>query len=202
MFGYNGPFTATARGLVPATTFDGSVTTTRRQLHCRCGPDTVSSPWPSRLARPMPASRCSMRMSARRATSTCTSSTALRRWSASSGGGTSAEEVNLLNPAAATYTVWVHGFADRQPVARSRCSPGLLGRDGSRQHDGSAPATATLGATGAINLTFSGLTAGTKYLGSVAYGGAAGHAEPDHRAGRPVTDGRACGCAGAATRRS
>ena len=27
MFGYNGPFTATARGLVPATTFTGSVMT-------------------------------------------------------------------------------------------------------------------------------------------------------------------------------
>ena len=34
-----------------------------------------------------------------------------------------------------------------------------------------APATATIGGTGAINLTFSGLTAATKYLGSVAYGG-------------------------------
>ena len=32
-----------------------------------------------------------------------------------------------------------------------------------------APPTATLGGTGTVNLTFSGLTAGTKYLGSVAY---------------------------------
>jgi hypothetical protein len=41
-----------------------------------------------------------------------------------------------------------------------------------------APATATIGGTGAINLSFSGLTAGTKYLGSVAYGGAAGMPSP------------------------
>jgi hypothetical protein len=41
-----------------------------------------------------------------------------------------------------------------------------------------APATATNGATGTINLTFSGLTAGTKYLGSVAYGGTAGLPNP------------------------
>jgi hypothetical protein len=34
----------------------------------------------------------------------------------------------------------------------------------------SAPGAATTGATGAITLNFSGLTAGTKYLGSVAYG--------------------------------
>jgi hypothetical protein len=42
----------------------------------------------------------------------------------------------------------------------------------------SAPAPATLGATGTINLAFSGLTAGTKYLGSVAYGGVAGMPNP------------------------
>jgi hypothetical protein len=38
----------------------------------------------------------------------------------------------------------------------------------------SAPPTTTIGGTGAINLSFSGLAAGTKYLGSVVHGGAAG----------------------------
>ena len=33
-------------------------------------------------------------------------------------------------------------------------------------------------ATGAINLTFNGLTAGTKYLGSVVYSGAVGMPTP------------------------
>ena len=47
-----------------------------------------------------------------------------------------------------------------------------------------APTTATIGGTGAINLTFSGLTAATKYLGSVAYGGVDRPAEPDDRPGR------------------
>ena len=42
----------------------------------------------------------------------------------------------------------------------------------------SAPAAATTGGTGTISLTFSGLTAGTKYLGSVAYSGAAGMPNP------------------------
>jgi hypothetical protein len=32
--------------------------------------------------------------------------------------------------------------------------------------------------TGTIDLTFSGLTAGTKYLGSIAYSGAAGMPDP------------------------
>jgi hypothetical protein len=42
----------------------------------------------------------------------------------------------------------------------------------------SAPATATLGATGAINLTFTGLAPSTKYLGSVAYSGSTGMPAP------------------------
>jgi hypothetical protein len=42
----------------------------------------------------------------------------------------------------------------------------------------SAPAAATLGASGTIDLSFSGLTPGTKYLGSVAYSGAAGMPNP------------------------
>jgi hypothetical protein len=41
-----------------------------------------------------------------------------------------------------------------------------------------APASATIGGTGAITLTFSGLTADTKYLGSVAYSGVAGLPNP------------------------
>jgi len=42
----------------------------------------------------------------------------------------------------------------------------------------SAPTTATLGTTGTISLSFSGLAPGTKYLGSVAYSGVAGMPNP------------------------
>jgi hypothetical protein len=41
-----------------------------------------------------------------------------------------------------------------------------------------APAAASTGATGTIDLTFSGLDPSTKYLGSVAYGGVAGLPNP------------------------
>ena len=41
-----------------------------------------------------------------------------------------------------------------------------------------APAAATLGGTGVIGLSFSSLAAGTKYLGSIAYGGATGMPNP------------------------
>jgi hypothetical protein len=43
----------------------------------------------------------------------------------------------------------------------------------------SGPASATLGTAGTINLSFTGLSAGTRYLGSVAYSGdAAGLPSP------------------------
>jgi hypothetical protein len=42
----------------------------------------------------------------------------------------------------------------------------------------SAPASATVGTTGTVNLTFNGLSAGIKYLGSVAYSGASGMPSP------------------------
>jgi hypothetical protein len=70
-----------------------------------------------------------------------------------SGSGTSAEEVNLLNPAAGSYTVLVDGYGTANP------------------------STFTL-FTWVLGLTFSGLTAGTKYLGSVAYDGASGMPNP------------------------
>jgi hypothetical protein len=95
----------------------------------------------------------------------------------SSGSSTSAETVNLLNPAAGTYTVVVQGWG---VVGSSpfKLHTWLLGTADAGNMTVSAPASATLGATGAINLSFSGLAAGTKYLGSVAYTGTAGLPNP------------------------
>jgi hypothetical protein len=95
----------------------------------------------------------------------------------SSGSGTSAEEVNLLNPAADTYTVVVQGWG---VVGSSpfKLHTWLLGSADAGNMTVSAPASAVLGTTGTINLTFSGLAAGTRYLGSVAYGGVAGLPNP------------------------
>jgi len=94
-----------------------------------------------------------------------------------SGGGTSAEEVNLLNPVAADYTVYVHGFAVNGTTP-FKLHSWLLGSTAAGDMAVTAPAAATQGATGTINLTFSGLTAATKYLGSVAYGGSEGLPNP------------------------
>lgn len=54
----------------------------------------------------------------------------------------------------------------------------LLGSTAAGNMTVSAPASAVTGATGAIGISTSGLTASTKYLGSVVYGGAAGMPNP------------------------
>ena len=95
----------------------------------------------------------------------------------SSGTGTSSEEVNLVNPAAGTYTVVVQGWG----VVGStpfKLHSWLLGDSAAGNMSVSAPATASIGASGTVTLNFSGLSSGTKYLGSVVYGGASGMPNP------------------------
>mgnify|MGYP003488287729 CR=1 FL=1 len=90
--------------------------------------------------------------------------------------GRTEEEVNLVNPAAATYTVVVQGWG----VAGStpfKLHTWLLDSAAAGNMTVTAPATAVIGQTGQIDLAFVGLTSG-KYLGSVAYSGVAGLPNP------------------------
>jgi hypothetical protein len=96
---------------------------------------------------------------------------------AASGGATSDEEVNLLNPVSGSYTVYVHGFAV-PGTATFTLYHWLVGSSAAGNMSISAPSAATLGATAPINLTFTGLASGTKYLGSVAYSGISGLPNP------------------------
>jgi subtilisin family serine protease len=176
-FGYTGPFTAAARGLVPAATFTGSVMTDPDGTFTPvAGPEAVS------FSVVVPAGTTYARFSLFDANVSVPSDLDLYVYRGStlvgsSGGGTSAEEVNLLNPTAATYTVWVHGFDTGNPTDFTLFT-WVLGSTPAGNMTVAAPASATLGGTGTISLTFSGLTAGTKYLGSVVYGGASGMPNP------------------------
>ena len=96
---------------------------------------------------------------------------------AASLGLTSEEEANLVNPPAGEYTVYVHGF-NVPGTANFTLFSWLLGTASAGNMTVAAPPSATQGATGTITSTFNGLTAGTKYLGSVAYGGTAGLPNP------------------------
>ena len=90
---------------------------------------------------------------------------------ASSADGDSNEEVNFTAataPLAADYTVYVHGFDTGSATsATSRCSSGLGTADaGNMTVDGTRRAT-SIGGTETVTLTFTGLAAGTRYLGVV-----------------------------------
>ncbi|WP_353510665.1 S8 family serine peptidase [Intrasporangium sp.] len=169
-FGYSGAFTAEARGLVPAAVTAGTVSDDPTDSTC-----SLSSPNAQKIDVAVPAGTTYARFSMFDADVNPGTDIDLCVFNGttlvgSSGSGTSAEEVNLLNPAAATYTVVVQGWG----VAGStpfKLHTWLLGSSAAGNMTVDAPATATLGQKGTIGLSFSGLAPATKYLGSVAYSG-------------------------------
>ena len=176
-FGYSGPFVAAARGLIPATTTDGTVADDPGNSFSVGGPGVVAIPVT------IAAGTTYARFSLFDANVSPASDIDLYVYKGTtlvgaSGGGTSAEEVNLLNPAAGNdYVVYVHGYGV-PGTANFRLFSWLLGSTAAGNMAVTAPPAATLGTSGTINLTFSGLTSGTKYLGSVAYSGVAGMPNP------------------------
>jgi len=176
-FGYTGTFAATARGLIPATLTTDTITDDPTDSFVPGGPGTKAFPVT------IPAGTTYARFSLFDANVTPASDIDLYVTNSSgavvaaSGGSSSNEEANLVNPAAGAYTVYVHGF-NVPSTATFTLFRWLLGSASAGNMTVSAPASATLGATGAINLTFSGLTPATKYLGSVAYSGVAGLPNP------------------------
>jgi hypothetical protein len=169
-FGYDGAFTATGRGLVPATTFTDTVAINDYNVY------TIT----------VPAGNTYTRFSLFDANSTPGSDLDLEVYNSafaligSSGGSTAAEEVSFRNLAAGTYYVLVVGYAAPAPATSADYTlfTWLLDSTDAGNMAVTAPASATLGATGNIGLSFTGLTSGVKYLGSVAYGGTTGMPNP------------------------
>jgi hypothetical protein len=167
-FGYSGTFTAAPRGLVAAATQAGAVATG--------GAVNFSVV--------VPAGATYARFSLFDTNVSQASDLDLEvRNSAgvlvgSSGGATSAEEVNLVNPAADTYQVRVVGYDVPVGSATFTLFNWVLGSTAAGNMAVTAPASATVGASGAIGIATSGLAPATKYLGSVTYGGAAGMPNP------------------------
>jgi hypothetical protein len=162
-FGYTGPFTATARGLVVADTPMGAVAT-----------DAVQD-FPVVIAAGTTYARFALfdgdvSQASDLDLEVYNSDGALV---ASSGNGTSTEEANLVNPAAGTYTVRVVGYAVPNGAASFTLFNWLLGNAAAVPPNMTvnAPDSAVQG-PGKIQLSFSGLQSGKRYLGSVAYSGA------------------------------
>jgi hypothetical protein len=178
-FGYTGPFTATARGLIPAAVAPGTVAQDPDQTFNPADPTGTSA-----FSVVVPAGTTYARFSLFDADVAVNSDMDLYVYNAggtlvgTSAGGTSAEEVNLVNPAAGTYTVFVHGWGLPAGSSPFRLHTWLLGSASAGNLNVSAPASATLGQTGNITLSATGLTTGLRYLGSVAYDGASGMPNP------------------------
>ena len=94
-----------------------------------------------------------------------------------SASGTSAEEVLLTAPSAGTYTVVVQGWG----VAGStpfKLNSWILDGSSAGNMSVTAPASASIGATGQVSLGFTGLNPGTRYTGAVSYAGSSGLPSP------------------------
>ncbi|HEV3478444.1 MAG TPA: S8 family peptidase [Gaiellaceae bacterium] len=86
-----------------------------------------------------------------------------------SGGGTSTEQIQLANPTAATYRLFVHGWETDGPDANYSLHSWALGTSDAGNMTVSGPATATIGGTGTVNLSWTGLEAGKRYFGQLRY---------------------------------
>jgi hypothetical protein len=178
-FGYTGDFTATARGLVPADVTAGNVDQDPDQSF-----DPNDPVGNTLVLVEVPAGTTYARFSLFDADVAAGSDVDLYvfgptgSYLGGSGNGGSDEEFNVVNPAAGTYYVFMHGWGLPSGTSPFKLHAWALGSTAAGNMTVTAPASATQGATGAIDLSFSDLASGTKYLGSVVYGGAAGMPSP------------------------
>lgn len=91
----------------------------------------------------------------------------------SSGNFDSNEEVTLTNPASGLYAIFVHGWQTDGEDANYDLFSWAPGVDAGNMTV-TGPASATLGAVETIDVSWSGLDAGKKYLGAVSHGDAGG----------------------------
>lgn len=176
-FGYEGDFTAAPHGLVPATTQDGNVV------------DDPDNDINSALASGVGVTFHTVTVPDGTAYSRISLFddytdgdddldlyvfTSAGSFVGGSGSGTSAEQVDLLFPAADDYIVVVHGWqtdGDDSNYTLFDWSVSATPADGTGATDltVSGPSTATLGSTEPISVSWSGLDTGVKYLGAVSY---------------------------------
>jgi subtilisin family serine protease len=171
-FGYEGPFNTTVHGLVPATVetrtvADDPANDINVALATGVGIDVVTIP--------VTAGTRHLRASLFDEATDGNDDIDLYLFDPdgdfvdASGTPTSAEQVDAPSPDAGDWTLVVHGWQTDGPDAIYDLFTWLVGDADEGNLTVSAPATATLGATATVDLNWSGLTADTRYLGSVAY---------------------------------
>jgi subtilisin family serine protease len=171
-FGYDGVYTAGVHGLNPATTFEGTVMDDPTDTFVPGGPGTIS------FDVVVPAGTAYARFQLFDEFTDGEDDLDLYVYKGatlvgSSGGGTSAEQVNLVLPAAATYTVWVHGWGTDGPDAKFTLFTWQFGLvDDAGNMTVTAPAAAVTGPA-EITVDWAGLMP-AKYLGAVSHSGPSG----------------------------
>jgi microcystin-dependent protein len=152
-FGYDGAFAASARGLVPATTEKRTVTDDPTDSTC-----SLSSPNAQIHDVVIPAGTTNARFSLFDAFTDGEDDLDLCVFRGttnvgSSGTGTSAEQVNLVNPVADAYKVVVQGWGTDGPDAEYTLFSWLLGSTAAGNMSVTAPTSATTGGTGNVSDT-------------------------------------------------
>jgi hypothetical protein len=87
-----------------------------------------------------------------------------------SGSPTAQEQVDAAFPAAGTWTVVVHGWQTDGADSNYTLFGWMVGDADAGNMTVTAPGTAVQGATATVTVSWSGLTAGGRYLGAVSYG--------------------------------
>jgi hypothetical protein len=169
-FGYDGDYTAAPHGLVPALMTPGNVADDPGDSFAPFGPGTTLH----RVA--VPSGSAYARFSLFDAYTDGNDDLDLYvyypngSYAGGSGSGTSAEQVDIAMPPPGSYYVFVHGWQTDGPDANyTLFSWSVPATPGSTNLAVTAPASATLGATGNVVVDWSGLDAGTKYLGAVSH---------------------------------
>jgi hypothetical protein len=156
-FGYTDDYTAGTHGLNPATTFDGTVADDPSDAFVPGGPGTVFFDFD------VPAGTAYTRFQLFDDYTDGNDDLDLYVYRGgtlvgASGGGTSAEVVNLTLPAKATYRVYVHGWQTDGPEANFRLFAWNVGLvDDAGNMTVTAPAAATIGPA-SIDVSWSGLS--------------------------------------------
>jgi hypothetical protein len=177
-FGFAGPFTAAPRGLVESAVTSQTVADDPTNGAC-----SLATPGAQVVSVTIPAGTTFARFATFNADTNAGSDIDLCVFNAGgtrvglSAGATAAEEISLSNPAAGVYAVVVQGYSVGAGTP-FKLHAWVLGTAAAGNMVVAAPDTAAPGATGTVSLSFSGLEAGKKYLGSIAYGGSTGLPAP------------------------
>ena len=171
-YGYTGPFSTTVRGLLAATVLSGSVSDDPTNTF------VVGGPGISTQTVAIPAGTTYARFALYDDQVGAGNDLDLYVYNSDgdqvgvSGTGTSNETVNLKNPAAGTYKVYVHGWqtAGGGTTSYQLFTWNLAGAAAPTNMTATvAPPTATTAGPATVSLSFTGLAAGTRYLGAVDY---------------------------------